>query len=148
MVETWQVVVLASGLLVTVLTLYGALIRRNYDNVSTIKQRLLGADGDDTDDGFLVQTMDKLDGLGEKMDDHHSTVQSGIKENRRHLDQLDRNVKRVEYKVDAVAQVVEDEHDVLFRGGDTETDGGHPGPRENSRLETPEEHRHPDSGDD
>jgi len=69
MVETWQVVVLAAGILVTVLTLYGTLIRRNYDIVSTLNQRLLGADGDGTDEGFLRETSDKLDNLGEKMDD-------------------------------------------------------------------------------
>ncbi|AGC34508.1 hypothetical protein HVTV-2_gp140 [Haloarcula virus HVTV-2] len=33
MVETWQVVVLASGILVTVLSLYGAIIKVVYDAV-------------------------------------------------------------------------------------------------------------------
>lgn len=139
MVETWQVVVAASGLLVTVLTVYGALIRRNYDSVSTIKQRLLGAEDDDTDDGFLEQTLTKLDQLGEKMDRHSREVTEGLQENRQRVTDIERTVERVEYKVDAVAQVVEDEHDVLFRGG-TETDGGRPRSRENTRHESRPEH--------
>lgn len=141
MVETWQVVMGASGLLVTVLTVYGTLIRRNYDDVSTLKQRLLGAESDETDDGFLVKTMTKLDELGEKMDTHNREVAQGLKENRKRVQDIERTVERVEYKVDAVAQVVESEHDVVFRGGQ-ETDGGLP--RENTRMETPPEHRQQD----
>ncbi|AGM11230.1 hypothetical protein M197_gp65 [Haloarcula hispanica tailed virus 2] len=145
MVETWQVVAAASGVLVTVLTIYGGIIKRNYDTTSTIKQRLLGADGDDTDDGFLQQTIDKLDSLGSKMDSHHAEVEQGLRENRARVGSVERQVERVEYKVDAVAQVVEDEHDVLFRGGSDspETDGGRPAGPENERLS---EHRH-DAGD-
>lgn len=134
MVETWQVVALAAGILVTVLTVYGALIKTNYDGITLLKQRLLGTDEDESDDGFLVQTSHKLDCLSDKMDSHHEDVQNGLMENRRRVEMMENRVERVEYKIDAVQEVVSDEHDILFRGGsDTrQADGGQA--RENTRV--------------
>lgn len=135
----WEVIGAGITILVVVLSLYGALIKRNYDHVTTLKQRLLGFEGDDTDVGFLQRTTDKLDSIGDKMDDHNRTIRKGLEENRRRVDDVERTLERVEYKVDAVSQVVEDEHDVMFRGENNshETDGGRHQPRENTRDETP-----------
>jgi len=132
MVETWQVIIAASGILVTVLSVYGALIRRNYDTVSLLNQRLLGTEGDNTDKGFLRETSDKLDRLSTKMDDHHTTFKDNIQEYRRQVHQLDQKVTRVEYKVNAVAEAVEDEHDIHLDDISTSPDGGQP--RENTRI--------------
>jgi hypothetical protein len=146
MVETWQVVSAAATLLVTVFTVYGGLIKRNYDTVTLLKQRLLGTEGDETDDGHLKETHRKLDCISKKMDDHHEGVQTDLMENQRHVNQLDRKVSRVEYKVDAVAEVVEDEYDVFFRGGDNVPDGGIPA--ENTPVQRPEGPQRDDRGDE
>lgn len=63
MVETWQIVVLAAGILVTVLSLYGAIIKVVYDSVGQMKTRFFGADADDTDEGFVGETQRRMDSL-------------------------------------------------------------------------------------
>ena len=53
---------------------------------------------------------------------------------------MENRVERVEYKIDAVQEVVADEHDVLFRGGsdNRETDGGRPVPENTQFDDAPE----------
>jgi len=70
MVQDWQVLAVAVTVLIAVLTLYGTLIKRNYDITSLLKQRLLGADEDETDDGFIHETEQRFDQLEGKMERH------------------------------------------------------------------------------
>lgn len=110
MVPTWQVGVAVSGILVTVLTVYGTLIRRNYDIGSLLRQRLLGTEADETDAGFLVETDENLTSIVETMEDHDKAMRNKISANQEQINQLDSNLTRVEYKLDAVAEVVEEHH--------------------------------------
>ena len=56
---------LASGILVTVLTLYGGIIKVVYDSVGTMQTRFFGAGADETDNGFVGETQDRLGDLEE-----------------------------------------------------------------------------------
>lgn len=63
MVETWQIVVLAAGILVTVLTVYGGIIKIVYDSVTQMQTRFFGADKDGTDNGFVGETQERMTDL-------------------------------------------------------------------------------------
>lgn len=65
MVETWQILVAGGGILVTVLSVYGGLIKVVYDAVKELRQRFFGADADGTDDGFVGDTKERLRHLEE-----------------------------------------------------------------------------------
>lgn len=65
MVDTWQILVAGGGILVTVLSVYGGLIKVVYDAVRELRQRFFGADTDDTDDGFVGDTKERLTHLEE-----------------------------------------------------------------------------------
>jgi len=60
MVETWQVLTLAAGILVTVLSVYGGLIKVVYDAVGEMQQRFFGADNDETDAGFVGESKQRM----------------------------------------------------------------------------------------
>jgi len=135
-IDLWQILGSLGSIILVVLTAYGTLILYNRNRVRTLEQRLLGAEGDMTDDGFLVKTMDRLDDLGDKMDQHGRQVNQDLRENRKRVQDIERSVERVKYKVDEIAQVVESEHSVVFRNRwDSKPDGGVP--PENTRMETP-----------
>ena len=63
MVETWQIVIAAAGILVTVLTVYGGIIKVVYDSVGQMQTRFFGAEKDETDNGFVGETQERLDSL-------------------------------------------------------------------------------------
>ena len=63
MVETWQVLTLAAGILVTVLSVYGGLIKVVYDAVGEMQQRFFGADNDETDEGFVGESKERMEDL-------------------------------------------------------------------------------------
>jgi hypothetical protein len=63
MVETWQVLTLAAGILVTVLSVYGGLIKVVYDAVGEMQQRFFGADNDETDTGFVGESKQRMGDL-------------------------------------------------------------------------------------
>lgn len=97
-VETWQVLALAATVLIAVLTAYGTLILSNRAHVNTLWQRLLGADSDETDEGFIPNTNERITELESQVETHAETTHQ-------QLYKLDR-------KLDTVVDLVADEHDV------------------------------------
>jgi hypothetical protein len=143
MVQDWQIVAIAVTVLLAVLSFYGAVIKRNYDAVSTLKQRLLGTDGDDTDEGFIEETQRRFDEIEGKMDRHS-------RQTHRQLYAVD---KKVNLLVDAISEsnvdgtlekeslddVPDPDGRDFLRGGSSDSpspDGGRPlhrdNPQENS----------------
>ena len=97
----WEILALLVMLALAVLGVYGGLIKRNYDGVNRLKQRLFGSDDDDTEDGFLVETNDRIDSL-------EQSVQSHAEHTHRQLYALDQKVTLV---VDAVIEIHDDDLD-------------------------------------
>ena len=127
-VEIWQLVGSVSGVVVVVLAAYGALILKNRIRVNRIHQRLLGAEGDVSDTGFIRETRRRLDGL-ERIQQQHA------RQTHTQLYKLDRKMDVV---LDAVAdgdgvdvpRVVEDMDDVppppsdFYHGGSSPSESG------------------------
>ena len=105
-IEAWQVVALLGSIALVVLGAYGTLILQNRTSVKSMRQRLFGAEGDDTDDGFVQETEGRLDKLAEKQEQH-------ARQTHTQLYKLDR-------KVGVVLDVVSEEHEDLRIPGTVE----------------------------
>lgn len=96
-VEAWHVVALLGSIALVVLGAYGTLILQNRTSQKSMRQRLFGAEGDDTDDGFVQETEQRLDSMDERMEQHARQTHTQLYA----LDQ----------KMDVVLGVVADEHE-------------------------------------
>lgn len=116
MVETWQVVAAGIPVFLAAASLLGKVVWDNRKTVRQLHQRLLGHPGDDTDDGFIHETEDRLDTMDAKIEAHAETTHAQL----RHID----------HKVDSLVDVVvtnhedadpsdfdREERDTFFRGG-------------------------------
>lgn len=84
----WQFIAIAVTVLLAVLSVYGALILQNRNRVNTLWQRLLGQDSDETDDGFLYDTEDKLDEIETRMEIHSRQTHQQLYNLDRKMDSL------------------------------------------------------------
>ena len=105
-IQAWQVVALLGSIALVVLGAYGTLIVQNRNSTRSIRQRLFGAEGDETDDGFVQETEQRLDTLAEKQEQH-------ARQTRTQLYKLDR-------KMSVVLDVVSEEHEDLRIPGTVE----------------------------
>ena len=114
-VELWQVLALLGSILLVVLGGFASLILSNRTRGQTLRQRLLGNADDETDAGFLVNTTEQLNQIEQKVDQHHETVESQLVENRQRVDKLETQANRIEFKVDRMAEVIQDQHDITIQ---------------------------------
>jgi hypothetical protein len=98
-VEIWQLIGSLSGVILVVLTAYGTLILKNRIRVNRLHQRLMGAEGDRSDTGFIQETRNRLDDL-EKMQQQHTH-------------QTHTQMYKLDQKMNVVLDVMVDEHDEI-----------------------------------
>jgi len=98
-IEAWQVVALLGSIALVVLGAYGTLIIQNRNVVRTLRQRLFGADGDETDHGFVQETEQRLDAM--------ETSQ------KQHAQQTHTQLYKLDQKVEVVLDVVTEEHEEI-----------------------------------
>jgi len=96
-IEAWQVVALLGSIALVVLGAYGTLIVQNRNSTRSIRQRLFGAEGDDTDDGFVQETEQRLNEMDSDM--------------AQHARQTHTQLYKLDQKMDVVLDVVTDEHE-------------------------------------
>lgn len=129
MVETWQVLVLAAGILVTVLSLYGGLIKVVYDAVGEMQQRFFGADNDETDNGFVGESKERMEELerGQRSIRDENRMQSRLMTSMAYgLEDLVSALDNSE-EVDVSLEHVRIRDD-FYRGGDAGDEDGEGGP--------------------
>jgi len=98
-VESWQIVTLLGSIALVVLGAYGTLIIQNRNSTRSIRQRLFGAEGDETDDGFVQETTHRLD----EMEDSQ----------KQHAEQMHLQLYKLDRKMDVVLDIVAEEHEDL-----------------------------------
>jgi len=98
-IEAWQVVALLGSIALVVLGAYGTLIVQNRNTTRTLRQRLFGAEGDDTDDGFVQETEQRLN----EMEDSQA----------QHARQTHTQLYKLDQKMDVVLEIVTDEHEQI-----------------------------------
>jgi len=96
-IEAWQAVALLGSIALVVLGAYGTLIVQNRNTTRTLRQRLFGAEGDDTDDGFVQTTEQRLDEMEESQ--------------AQHARQTHTQLYKLDQKMDVVLEIVTDEHE-------------------------------------
>lgn len=96
-VQAWQVVALLGSIALVVLGAYGTLILQNRSTVKSLKQRLFGADGDDTDHGFVQNTEQRLGEIEQDMGQHARQTHTQL--------------YKLDQKMDVVLEVVCEEHE-------------------------------------
>jgi len=96
-VEAWQVVALLGSIALVVLGAYGTLIVQNRNVVRTLRQRLFGAEGDDTDHGFVQETEQRLDAMEASQEQHARQTHTQL--------------YKLDQKVDVVLEVVTEEYE-------------------------------------
>lgn len=130
-IPAWAVVTLLATIALAVLGSYGTLILFNRSAVQNLKHRLFGMEGDDTYDGHITETEDRLECIEEKMEQH--------------AEQTHTTLYRLDKKLDTVVGLVADEHNVdmppeiredevppppgndFYRGGGSGAQGPSPG---------------------
>jgi hypothetical protein len=105
-VEIWQLIGSVSGVVLVVLTAYGTLILKNRIRVNKLHQRLLGAEGDEFDEGFVQETRHRLNEMEE--------VQN------QHARQTHTQLYKLDQKMNLVLDVVVDEHEEVRLPRDVE----------------------------
>jgi hypothetical protein len=105
-VEVWQLIGSVSGVVLVVLTAYGTLILQNRNQVNSLHQRLLGAEGDDRDTGFVQDTRERLDDIEESQEQH--------------AQQTHTQLYKLDQKMDVVLDVVVEEHEDIRLPGTIE----------------------------
>lgn len=98
-IKLWQALTVLVSIMLVVLGAYGTLILQNRSRVGTLRQRLFGVEGDETDEGFVQETERRLDRLAEKQEQHAQQTHT-------QLYKLDR-------KMSVVLDVVSEEHEDL-----------------------------------
>lgn len=68
--QAFEIIGVAVVLLISVLAVYGALIRLNYDRVTKLYGRLFGNDDDETQAGFIQDSERRYGELEEKVENH------------------------------------------------------------------------------
>lgn len=96
-VEAWQIIGTLGSIALVVLTAYGTMILQNRGRVNGLRQRLFGARGDDTDYGFVQTTQKRLDELSDRQKQH--TRQTHVQ------------LYKLDQKMNAVLEVMAEEHD-------------------------------------
>ncbi|AGM11830.1 hypothetical protein M201_gp61 [Haloarcula californiae tailed virus 2] len=96
-IQAWHVVALLGSIALVVLGAYGTLIVQNRNSTRSMRQRMFGAEGDDTDDGFVQNTEDRLDGIEKDMEQHARQTHTQL--------------YKLDQKMDVVLDVVSDEHE-------------------------------------
>ena len=129
MVETWQILTLAAGILVTVLSVYGGLIKVVYDAVGEMQQRFFGADNDETDAGFVGESKERMEDL--------EKGQRGIREENRMQSRL---MTSIAYGLEDLVAALDNNEDVdmsldhvrirddFYRGNNSDDEDGDNGP--------------------
>jgi hypothetical protein len=115
-IEAWQVVALLGSIALVVLGAYGTLILQNRSRGKEVHQRLFGTEGDETDEGFVQETEERLDGLAEGQE--------------RHAKETHTQLYRLDVKMSEVLEVVSEEHEDVRvpRAEATEEEGVPPPP--------------------
>lgn len=99
MVETWQVLVASIPLFLAAFGFFGKLALDNKKVITGLHQRLLGHPEDDTDEGFIPATEERLGCMEESIEEHAEETHEQL----RHIDT----------KVDTLVDVVAAEHEGL-----------------------------------
>lgn len=68
--QPWEIIGISAAVLTAILTVYGGLIKANYDRTHTLYDRLLGTAGDETHEGFIKETEERFNSLEEKVESH------------------------------------------------------------------------------
>lgn len=110
--------------MIAVIAVLGAFVKKNTQFRLLVEQRLFGSTDDDTYNGFFREHADWREDVTEKLDSHAEQTHGALEDLETEVVFIEQQVERVEQKVDTVAEVVEEEHDVFFRGGEPHTDGG------------------------
>ena len=125
MIELLHVMVAGAGILVTVFVVYGALIRVVYDAVKELQQRFFGAETDETDNGFVGETNERLHRI--------ERTQDAIREENR---QQSRLMTSIAYGIEDLVQALNKTEDVdvdldhvrlrddFYRGGGSSSSSG------------------------
>jgi len=96
-IEAWQVVALLGSIALVVLGACGTLIVQNRNTARTLRQRLFGAAGDETDSGFMQETEQRLDEIESSQ--------------HQHARQTHTQLYKLDQKMDVVLEVMAEENE-------------------------------------